>query len=148
MKKVMPIKYWFPFKIGASGTRISTALMFTLACVATVLNAGTITVTNTADTGPDAPLPGTLRAALVSAAEGDTIDATGITGTITLMAGMTTKAQLVVDQHKPGCGEPRFGFCLQHLGWHGRGDNHQRDELDSGLHEWWRADDHSTGGYG
>jgi hypothetical protein len=44
--------------------------------------ADTITVTSTADSGP-----GTLRGALASAANGDTIDATGVTGTILLTSG-------------------------------------------------------------
>src|SRR5262249_22823747 len=42
----------------------------------------TITVTSTADSGA-----GTLRAALASAANGDTIDASGVTGTILLTTG-------------------------------------------------------------
>jgi subtilisin family serine protease len=42
----------------------------------------TITVTSTADRGP-----GTLRAALASASNGDTIDASGVTGTILLTSG-------------------------------------------------------------
>ena len=42
----------------------------------------TITVTSTADSGT-----GTLRAALASAANGDTIDASGVTGTILLTSG-------------------------------------------------------------
>ena len=44
--------------------------------------AATSTVTSTADTGP-----GTLRTALASAADGDTIDATGVSGTILLTTG-------------------------------------------------------------
>jgi predicted outer membrane repeat protein len=44
--------------------------------------AATITVTSTADSGV-----GTLRAALASASNGDTVDATGITGTILLTSG-------------------------------------------------------------
>src|SRR5262245_21209355 len=46
------------------------------------MRAATITVTPTADSGP-----GTLRAALVGAANGDTIDASGVTGTILLTSG-------------------------------------------------------------
>ena len=42
----------------------------------------TINVTSTADSGA-----GTLRAALASAADGDTIDASGVTGTILLTSG-------------------------------------------------------------
>jgi hypothetical protein len=52
------------------------------------LQAATITVSNTDDDGP-----GSLRAALRSASDGDTIDATGITGTILL-----TSAELVVSK--------------------------------------------------
>jgi hypothetical protein len=44
--------------------------------------AATLTVTSTADSGP-----GTLRAALAAAADGDTIDASGISGTILLTSG-------------------------------------------------------------
>jgi len=51
--------------------------------------AATITVTNTADDGP-----GTLRAALTNAANGDTINATGVSGTILLTSG-----ELVVNNH-------------------------------------------------
>jgi hypothetical protein len=83
----------------SSGIRRFTALLVVLACGANALHAATLTVTSTADTGPDAPQPGTLRAALANAADGDTIDATGLTGTITLMAGTgTDSAQLVVDK--------------------------------------------------
>jgi predicted outer membrane repeat protein len=46
------------------------------------LTANTITVTNTADNGP-----GSLRAALASATNGDTIDATDVSGTILLTSG-------------------------------------------------------------
>jgi uncharacterized repeat protein (TIGR01451 family) len=60
--------------------------------------ANTIPVTTTADTGPDSPTPGSLRAALAAAADGDTIDATGVTGTITLVGGQTLSAELVVDK--------------------------------------------------
>src|SRR5712692_6267418 len=44
--------------------------------------AATITVTSTGDSGP-----GTLRQALAAAADGDTIDATGVSGTILLTSG-------------------------------------------------------------
>jgi hypothetical protein len=55
-----------------------------------VLSAGAniITVTNTNDSGP-----GSLRQALATANDGDTIDATGISGVITLISG-----QLLVDK--------------------------------------------------
>jgi hypothetical protein len=55
-------------------------------CLWTTVKAATITVSNTNDNGT-----GSLRAALAVAAGGDTIDATGISGTITLTSG-----QLVV----------------------------------------------------
>jgi fibronectin-binding autotransporter adhesin len=58
------------------------ALGGTVLLIAAMAQAGTITVTSTADSGP-----GTLRAALASAATGDTIDATGIGGTILLTSG-------------------------------------------------------------
>jgi len=51
------------------------------------VHAGTIVVTSTADSGP-----GSLREALASSADGDTIDATGVAGTILLTSG-----QLVVS---------------------------------------------------
>jgi hypothetical protein len=50
--------------------------------------AGTLTVTSTADSGP-----GTLRAALAVAADGDTIDASGVSGTILL-----TNGELVISK--------------------------------------------------
>jgi len=50
--------------------------------LALALPPATITVTNTADSGA-----GTLRAALARAANGDTIDASGVTGTILLTSG-------------------------------------------------------------
>ena len=63
------------------------ALVAALALSVNGVRAATIFVTSTADNGL-----GTLRNALVSAANGDTIDATGISGTITLTTG-----QLVVN---------------------------------------------------
>ena len=74
-----------------------TTLLCGMASIGNV-HAATIIVTNTADTGPDTPAAGSLRAALASATDGDTIDATGITGTITLMPGATSSAQLTVDK--------------------------------------------------
>jgi hypothetical protein len=53
-----------------------------LAITVAPLRAATITVTSTADSGP-----GSLRYALASAADGDTIDASSITGTILLTNG-------------------------------------------------------------
>src|SRR5438552_3809108 len=80
----------------------STSLLLTLlalACAAALsAQATTITVANTDDTGPDTPAPGSLREALANASDSDTIDATGITGTITLMPGATSSAELRVDK--------------------------------------------------
>jgi hypothetical protein len=86
------------FTIGTFGIKMLVALMFALTCATTGLNANIITVTNTADTGPDVPAPGSLRSALAGAANGDTIDATVISGTITLMSGMVSSAELTVDK--------------------------------------------------
>ena len=61
----------------------SVASVLTLTCAGSLtLNAATIIVSNTADDGS-----GSLRAALASAANGDTIDATGVSGTILLTTG-------------------------------------------------------------
>ena len=51
-------------------------------------SAVTITVNNTADSGA-----GSLRGALASALDGDTIDATGISGTITLTTGQLSSVR-------------------------------------------------------
>jgi hypothetical protein len=61
----------------------AAAICVSLICVVTIL-AGptTIIVTNTNDNGP-----GSLRQALVDAHDGDTIDATGISGVILLTGG-------------------------------------------------------------
>ena len=67
------------------------ALVLTLLCGASIdVRAATITVTNTADSGP-----GSLRAVLASASNGDIIDATGVSGTITLTGG-----QLLITNSK------------------------------------------------
>src|SRR6266571_1652069 len=58
------------------------ALIAVLNLIPADCEAATITVTSTADSGA-----GTLRAALASAANGDTIDASGVTGTILLTSG-------------------------------------------------------------
>ena len=50
-----------------------------------------ITVSNTADSGA-----GSLRAALASANNGDTIDATGVSGTITLASGLSVAKSLTI----------------------------------------------------
>ena len=58
-------------------------MCLSLVCLGTINSPGaTITVSTTADSGP-----GSLRAALASATDGDTIDATGISGTILLTGG-------------------------------------------------------------
>ncbi|HOX58468.1 MAG TPA: choice-of-anchor Q domain-containing protein [Candidatus Paceibacterota bacterium] len=63
----------------------------TLLCSAPIgLRAATIAVTSTADSGP-----GTLRNALAGAANGDTIDVTGLSGTITLTSGQLTVSNSV-----------------------------------------------------
>ena len=67
-------------KLNRTTTAIATLFLWT------TVHAATITVSNTNDNGG-----GSLRAALAVAAGGDTIDATGISGTITLTGG-----QLVV----------------------------------------------------
>lgn len=58
------------------------------------IHAATLIVTSTADDGS----PGTLRAALAAAADGDVIDATGITGTIVLLPQLLTSSQLGVTK--------------------------------------------------
>ena len=62
-------------------TRLFVAAAF-LAVAVTPLHAATITVTSIADNGP-----GSLRNALANAADGDTIDASGVSGTILLTNG-------------------------------------------------------------
>ena len=65
------------------------AICLTLACALTIpAHATTIIVSNTNDGGP-----GSLRQALLDANDGDTIDATGISGVITLITG-----KLLVDK--------------------------------------------------
>jgi hypothetical protein len=67
----------------------SAAICLTLACALAIpANATTIIVSNTNDSGP-----GSLRQALVDANDGDTIDATAISGVISLTTG-----QLLVDK--------------------------------------------------
>src|SRR5207248_8636648 len=61
----------------------SATICLTLACVLTIpARATTVIVSNTNDNGP-----GSLRQALAIANDGDTIDATGISGVITLTTG-------------------------------------------------------------
>src|SRR5437763_16491561 len=67
----------------------SAAICLSLACaLAMPTNATTIVVTNTNDSGP-----GSLRQALAIANDGDTIDAAGVSGVITLTSG-----QLLVEK--------------------------------------------------
>jgi hypothetical protein len=67
----------------------AVAICLTLACALAIpARADTIVVTNTNDNGP-----GSLRQALVEANDGDTIDATGISGAIMLTSGV-----LLVDR--------------------------------------------------
>src|SRR6266478_2816244 len=67
----------------------SAAIYLTLVCALTIAaHATIIPVTNTNDSGP-----GSLRQALASANDGDTIDATGISGAIILSSGV-----LLVDR--------------------------------------------------
>ena len=67
----------------------SAAICLSLACALAIqVNAGTIILNNTNDSGP-----GSLRQALLDANDGDTIDATGISGVITLTSG-----ELLVDK--------------------------------------------------
>ena len=81
-------------KFNFSHTPMKTPIrfLFTLLCAAITsvqsIHAATITVTNTNDSGP-----GSLRQALVDANDGDTIDATGVSGIILLTSG-----ELVVDK--------------------------------------------------
>ncbi len=72
--------------IGKTLTGLMLALLFSLG-LAQPARAATITVSSTDDSGA-----GTLREALASAADGDTIDATGVSGTILL-----TNGQLLVS---------------------------------------------------
>jgi hypothetical protein len=61
---------------------LSVLLLLAVLALAISGRAATLTVTTTADGGA-----GSLRAALASAADGDTIDATGVSGTIALTSG-------------------------------------------------------------
>lgn len=67
----------------------AAAIYLSITCALTICaDATTIIVTNTNDNGP-----GSLRQALVDAHDGDTIDATGISGVVTLSSG-----ELLVDK--------------------------------------------------
>ena len=72
--------------------KICLVCVVVLACygLSPALNANTITVTNTNDSGP-----GSLREALAVAIDGDTIDARGISGTILLTTGELQVAHTV-----------------------------------------------------
>ena len=75
--------------VGNVGKIKFAAICLTLACALAIsAHATTIIVSNTNDSGP-----GSLRQALADANDGDTIDATSISGVITL-----TAAQLLVDK--------------------------------------------------
>src|SRR5205809_7481221 len=67
---------------GLEGTISAIAVVLLLGSMAPGARAATITVTSTADNGA-----GTLREALASAADGDTIDASGLPGSIILTSG-------------------------------------------------------------
>src|SRR2546426_1204139 len=62
---------------------IAAFLLVAQASLPVVVRAATIPVTGIADDGT----AGTLRAALAGAADGDTIDASGVSGTIVLTSG-------------------------------------------------------------
>ena len=74
--------------MGMSTIRSAAIAVVLICAVAIPARATTITVTNTNDSGP-----GSLRQALADANNGDTIDATGVSGAITLTSG-----QLLVDK--------------------------------------------------
>src|SRR5438034_11359657 len=90
-------------------TAAALLLVFALLLVLTsVSHAATLTVTSAADSGA-----GTLREALASAADSDTIDVTGISGTIRLTSGALLVAKsvtilgpgagnLAIDGHRAG----------------------------------------------
>jgi len=77
-------------KIRSLCSPLSTALLgAALGLFTAALQAATIPVTNLTDSGEDS-----LRDAIAAAAPGDTVDATGLSGIITLTSG-----QLVVDKN-------------------------------------------------
>src|SRR5215470_15122644 len=69
--------------VSMSTVRSAVIAVVLLGAVAIPAAATTISVTNTNDSGP-----GSLRQALADANDGDTIDATGISGVITLTTGV------------------------------------------------------------
>lgn len=84
--------------------RVSTGFLVIQAISPLVALATTIVVTKTGDDGSS----GTLRRALASARSGDTIDASGITGTISLTSG-----QLLVSQSVSIIGPGPSGLAVQ-----------------------------------
>jgi uncharacterized repeat protein (TIGR01451 family) len=85
------------------------AALFSALAAVKAANADMLVVTSLADDGS----PGTLRAALAAANDGDTIDATGISGTILLTAG-----ELLVDDSVAilGPGAASLSVDANHLG--------------------------------
>src|SRR5215831_13261759 len=69
--------------LSMSAVRCASIAVVLLGAVAMPARAATISVTNTNDSGP-----GSLRQALAIANDGDTIDATGVSGVITLSSGV------------------------------------------------------------
>src|SRR5262249_55448926 len=69
--------------LSMSALRSAAIAVVLLGAAAISARATTISVTNTNDSGP-----GSLRQALAIANDGDTIDATGVSGTITLSSGV------------------------------------------------------------
>ena len=94
---------WLQFSCNSDGIRSVSkfkvlAICLTVACAVTIpASATTITVTNTNDSGP-----GSLRQALVDANDGETIDATGISGVITLTTGVIAGWTKSVTIHGAG----------------------------------------------
>src|SRR5215470_4669821 len=80
MKTFPSLKHSLNHSARACPAALIAAALFFAAAICT--HATTCTVTNTADSGA-----GTLRGCLASAADGDTIDATGVSGTILLTSG-------------------------------------------------------------
>src|SRR5687767_7037709 len=90
----------FKSRLRARALRPHVSLLITLLALACTLpgvtRADTLVVTTTADNGAETLVPGSLREALFLAFDGDTIDAAGITGTVTLVAGPNSLAELRV----------------------------------------------------
>mgnify|MGYP006277395543 CR=1 FL=1 len=75
--------------VAAAGVSLATGGAGLALGPAGPVGAATLDVTSTGDSGP-----GSLRAALASAGDGDVLDLTGLSGTITLTSG-----PLVIDEH-------------------------------------------------